>query len=171
MKNLNKKINLVSNFNLLISNSSTIVVLDFSKIKSIDLKILRQKLTYNNLQTKVIKNTLAKKALNNTIFENIKLHLVNQNMFVFSHNDISLPVKILNDFIKTYSNLKIKIISIYGKLFDKTEINEIINIPKKEYILVDVINKMNYPIINFIKIISFAYIKFYLTIKYISKNK
>lgn len=134
------------------NNSIFASIIEYKGTKSIDLKYLRQEFHKNNIIIKVVKNKLATIALKNTINEKLINNLNEQTLLIFSNeeNNIGLPIKIINKYIKANNgNFKLKKICVYGKLVDNKDINHIINIPDKNTAIYNLIKTINKPITNF----------------------
>lgn len=155
-ENLKKKITIINDVSNLAENSIAIIIIDYAKLTSLEIKYIRQALFKQNIKAKVLKNTLAKKIFQNTNYNLLNNYMIGQTMIIFSKNEISSPIKILNDLKRKYTNIKIKSICIYNRLFFEKNIKELIELPSKELALykfvtclklplIQVINNLNYP--------------------------
>jgi large subunit ribosomal protein L10 len=156
MKNTNKKkISLITEINNLSSESISTTVIDYTKVTSLELKQLRKALFNKDIKAKILKNTLTKKALLNSQKELIP-YINGQTLLVFSKTEISIPIKIIKDYAQKATNLKIKAIYVYGKIFKDEGIQQIINLKSKEHEITKIIKYIEMPIsklINVLKII------------------
>ncbi len=153
--NILKKIDVVSLAENLISNNEMVVVVDFTKVKSIDLKEIRVKLFQNNFRINVIKNSLFKRALLKSPHSEVILRsLSGQNLFVFG-NDIGILIKILKSINKINPNFKMILAYSYGKLFSGESILS----------LLDVKNKLG-EVLVFISVLRFLLLKLLQALKY-----
>ena len=130
-KNINKKIGIVDEINILATEAVMTIAIDYSKIKSLDIKYIRQSLFKKDIKVKVFKNTLAKRAFRNTLNESLSDFFSGQVLMIFSNNDISEPIKMIDRLKTKYNEIKIRSICVYGKLFVEKNIKELINLPDK----------------------------------------
>lgn len=169
-ENLKKKINIIKDVSILADNSVSIIIMDYSKLTSLEIKYIRQALFKKKINTKVLKNTLAKKIFQNTNNHLLNNYMTGQTMIIFSKTDISSPIKILNELKKNYTNIKIKSISIYNRIFSEKNIQEIIDLPNKDLALYRFITCLKLPLINFIKNLNYPCIKLVTLLK-LTENK
>ena len=169
-KNLKKKAKIIEDINKLANNSILTAVINYSNIKSLEIKYIRCALNKNNIITKVIKNTLAKKAFYNTTSKELNKNITGKIITIFSKNEVSTPIKILNNFKDKYNNFKIKSICIHGKLFSEKNINELIKLPNKKQGIQKINMYIKIPIFNIIKNFKYPYIKLFILFKLISKK-
>lgn len=155
-KILNKKIIMLNEINELLSNSISTAIVNYAKTKSLDIKLLRKELFNNNLKIKVLKNTITKKALINTSSSDLIPYIKGQILMIFSANDVSKHIKIIDNFNKRTNSLKTKAVCVYGKIFIDNEIQKIRNLNSKETEIYNIITTINTPLIllaNILKVL------------------
>ncbi len=170
-KNLKKKKKTIKAINILANNSISTIIVDYSRIKSLDFKYIRRTLFVKNIDTKVLKNSLAKKGFEKTKNEALTKNFAGQIFTIFSKEKISLPIKIINNLQKDFNNLQVKSICVHGKLFSKHDIKKLINLPNKKYIIVKFAKCLKLPMINIINCIKYPYKKLLILLKLILKKK
>ena len=141
-------------------------VIEYKGTKSIDMKHIRQEFNKNNIIIKVAKNKLASIALKNTVNDKLIPDLNQQNLLIFSTENINLPLKLITNYIKNNKgNFKVKSICLYRNLINKEEINTIINLPNKETAMYNLIMVLKQPIKNIINLLQLPYINLVNLIK------
>jgi len=170
-KNIENKSKIIQDIKILTENSILTMIVDYSKIKSLEIKYIRRALSEKNITAKVYKNTLAKKAIENTSNDILTKNFSGQMLTIFSKTDIISPIKILNNFRKQYTNLKIKVICIDGKLFFEKNIKELINLPTKKDAIIILNIYIKLPILNIMRNLKYPYLKLLTLINLISENK
>jgi len=166
--NTEKKTNILKEITLLAKNSISTIIINYSNIKSLELKYFRKSLFDNKIKAKVLKNTLAKKAFQKTINEKLSKDITGQTLAIFSDNDITSPIKIVNEFRNKYNEIKIKSICIHGTLFSEKNINELINLPNKKNAIIKLNTYIKLPILNMINYLKQPNNKLHSLIKTIS---
>lgn len=170
-KILEKKQELIKKINLLAEKSISTMIIDYSKIKSIEIKYIRKSLHEKKINVKVLKNTIAKKALTNTQNEKLCKDLIGQTLLIFSENDIVTPIKTINKLKKKYNNIKIKSICIYSNLFSGKHINDLINLPTKKQAIANLNIKLKLPIIKLINYLKYPHTRLNLILKSMTNNQ
>lgn len=158
MKILEKKL-IVAKTHSLIKKSNLIMIIEHLKMKSLEVKRIRNALFKENINVKILKNTLAKKAFQGTHAQILNDNIFGQLMMVFGQDKISVLIKIIDKFRKEYSCLKIRNIYMYGQLFAEKDIKYLINIPTKLTAIYNLVINIKSPIINIINNLKYPYIK------------
>lgn len=171
MKKIVKKEKILEDINYLSKNSISTIIIDYSRIKSTEMKYIRKSFFENKIDIKVFKNTLLKKCFTNTKNEVLCDNLKGQTLVVFSKIDAILPLKIINDFIKDYEEIKVKSICIYGNVFSKKNIDELINLPNKDTSLIKFKISMIMPLLKFNNSLKFMLNKFCFLLNAIKNKK
>ena len=149
--NIEKKKNIISEIELITKNTISTILIDYSKIKSLDINIIRKNLFDKNIIIKVLKNNLAKKAFINTHNKILNNYLKGQILLIFiNENEIKLIKKIIK-LKNEYDEFKIKFIHLYNKLFKNEDLTYLENLPEKPLSLVNFIRKIKLPLIILIK--------------------
>lgn len=150
-----KKKKIITEINKYSSEAIFTSIIEYKGTKSIDMKYLRKECHENNIIIKVVKNTLATIAFKNTINEKISNDFKNQVLIIFSNNNISTPIKLINNYIKkNKGNLKIKKICLYGKLIENENIDFLINLPDRDTAIYNLISTIQAPIKNLLSLLN-----------------
>ena len=169
-KNISKKIDIVKEINALAVKAIMTVVIDYSHIKSLEIKYIRRALFEKHIKIKVFKNTLARKAFRNTPQESLCDFFSGPMLVIFSDEHISEPMKIINKLKSKYNEIKIKSICVYGNLFFEEHIKTLTDLPNKS----DAIAKLNMciklPILNIANYMKSPYNKLYYLLQTLSNK-
>lgn len=145
--NIEKKKYIISEIELITKNTISTILIDYSKIKSLDLNIIRKYLFDKNIVIKVLKNNLAKKAFINTDNKFLNNYLKGQILLIFiNENEIPLIKKIIK-LKNEYDEFKIKFIYLYNKLFKSEDLNYLETLPEKALSISKFIKKVKLPLI------------------------
>lgn len=168
-KIIEKKEKLLEEITFLSKNYSSMIIVDYSKMKSTEMKFIRKLFFENNIDFKVFKNTLVKKAFIKTNNESLCDFLKGQILLIFSKKDPVLPIKMINNFSKEYEFIKIKLICLYGNIFFENNINDLINLPNKENSLFKFQILTKTPLLKFNNNLKYMLKRFLLLINSIKK--
>lgn len=148
--NIEKKENIVNVVKKLANISILTMVIEYSKIKSLDINIIRKTLFEMNVGVKVLKNTLAKKAFKDTSNNLLNAYFKGQILLIFSYNNYVLPIKTINELQNQYENFKVKAVCLYGNLFINDKISELEKLPDYSTALIKFNQKIKFSILQFI---------------------
>jgi len=166
---LNEKKETINEINSLANSSTLIAILDFSNVTSLELKNIRKNFFGTDVKIKVVKNTLVKKSLKNTKNKFLSNYIYGQNLIIFSENNIKEPIDFIYKFQKN-KKLNIKNICINGKLFPVENINELVELPDRKELLMQLISSFRLPFIEVIKRLNYYQSKFVILLKLIKKG-
>lgn len=154
LKLKNKKI-IVDKFYNLIKSSLSIILIDFSGISSNKINELRKIARKNSVSIFVIKNTLISLSIKNTSFSCLKDILYGPTLLVLSKKEFGIGARLLLDFFKDDTELKIKGASFNGKLISADKIGDLAKIPTyNEALLQFIFIILEISILKFIRIVS-----------------
>lgn len=163
-KSLEELISLSENF-------SSLILIDYSKVKSTDMKYIRKSFFDNNINIKVFKNTLAKKIFLEKENKEICEFLKGQILLIFSKNDPILPIKIVDNFSRENDEIKIKLIYLYGNIFFEKNVNELINLPDTKKSLFNLQMFLKTPLLRFNNNLKYMLKRFSLLLSSLEKIK
>lgn len=148
-KSLIKKSAIVKEIKEKIENSKSILVLQYSKLKVLDIQKLRTLFKENDSEFKVYKNNLISFALKDSNFSDLIKYLVGQNGLVFSYKDQLIPAKISAKFAKDHPNLKFKAGIYNNAVLDAKEMFKVALLPTKEELISTFAMLLKQPIVKF----------------------
>ena len=93
-----------------LKSAATVVVVDYRGLSVSQVTELRKNLREQGIDFKVYKNSMSRRATEAAGLEGLNEHLTGPNAIAFSTEDVVAPAKILNDFAKTMTSLKLKLV-------------------------------------------------------------
>ncbi len=142
-----------------ISDSSSVVVVEYRGLSVADITELRNALRKENVDMKVYKNTIAQRAADQLGLEGLDAALKGPNALVFGTDQVA-PARVLADFAKTHDKLILKSGIVDGAVVDEATIKTLSGLPNKEGMIAKFASTLNAPVI-----------KFALTIKALADSK
>ncbi|TLD82727.1 50S ribosomal protein L10 [Helicobacter sp. MIT 11-5569] len=128
-----EKTALIENLTAEFKASNAIIVCDYKGLTVKELESLRASAREQNAKVQVIKNTLASIALKNSSIEGLELK--ENNIFVWSEDQISLA-KVVSKFSSSVGGkLAIKIGCLEGEVVDAKHIEAVSKLPSKEELI------------------------------------
>ena len=119
------------------------IVADYKGLTVPVLQELRHNLRRSDAEFRVAKNTLLIRAVEETEYKGLQEHFVGTTAITVSYGDPVSPAKILADFCKDHSELKIRTASLDGKLLSPADITALSKLPSKEVLLGQMLSIMN----------------------------
>lgn len=119
---------------------------DCSRIKATDITGLRQKLRSINVKLKIVKNRLTKKALNESGIEGIEGFLNGPTALILSYDDSLMPAKMLKDFSRKNTDLKIKGAYLDNSIYSANQFDYLAKLPTKPELLSELVDCLSQPI-------------------------
>lgn len=142
-----------------ISDSSSVVVVEYRGLSVADITELRRALRNENVEMKVYKNTIAQRAADQLGLGGLDDALKGPNALVFGPDQVA-PARVLADFAKTHDKLILKSGIVDGAVVDEATIQTLASLPNKEGMLAKFASTLNAPVI-----------KFAMTIKALAESK
>ncbi len=137
-----------------LSSSQIAILTDFQGLKVAEMTELRKLLRKAEIDYKVYKNTLISLAAKELGIIGLDQYLVGSTALAFSRkDDLATPSKVLKDFSAKHQNLKIKAGVLSNKAIDADNVNALINLPPKEYIISMVLGGMQAPIMKLLGVL------------------
>lgn len=136
-------------------NSASIAILtEFQGINVADVTELRKNLRNAGIDYKVYKNTLIRLAAEQIGITGIEKYLVGTTALAVSQkDDLVAPAKLLKDFSAKHQHLKLKAGVLSNKAISTDDINTLINLPPKEFIISMLLGGMQAPISKFLGVL------------------
>jgi len=140
---------LVDDLSAKISESASVVVVDYLGLTVEQVTELRKQLREAGVEMKVIKNSLMIRAAITAGLEGMEDIFKGPTAVAFSSEDVVAPAKIMAEFAKTAEKLEIKGGIIEGKVASKEEINALATLPNREGMLSMLLSVLQAPVRNF----------------------
>ena len=137
-----------------ISSTQIAILTEFQGLKVAEVTELRKLLHKADMDYKVYKNTLIGLAAEQLGITGLDKYLVGTTALAFSKkDDLVAPSKVLKDFSVKHQNLKVKAGILSKKAISAADVNSLINLPPKEYIISMVLGGMQAPLMKFMGVL------------------
>ena len=114
---------------------------------------LRSKLRSLNSEYAVVKNTLSEIALKD-IGIDAGNNFSGPTALVIENGDIVSPAKVVFEFAKTHTKLKVKAGFLEGKFVDSAIVERLSALPSREVLIAKMLGSMNSPITGFVNVLA-----------------
>lgn len=131
-----------------ISDSSSVVVVEYRGLTVAEITELRNNLRKEGVDMKVFKNTIAQRTVKQLGFEALEPALKGPNALVFGADQVA-PARVLAEFAKTHDKLVLKSGIVDGAVVDEATIKTLSSLPNKEGMLAKFASTLNAPVIKF----------------------
>lgn len=111
-----------------------------------EMDALRVEARKSGVYIRVVKNTLARRALADTDFACMDEGLTGPLMLAFSQEDPGSAARVIEDFAKTHDKLKVRLVSIGGKLLEPAEISTLAKMPTYDEAISQLMAVMKAPV-------------------------
>lgn len=111
------------------------VAAEYRGLAVTDMTELRAKARDTGVYLRVVKNTLAKRAIEGTEFECMAPVLSGPLMLAFSQEDPGSAARLLKEFAKGHSQLKVRALSVSGQLLEASQLDRLANLPTRDQAL------------------------------------
>lgn len=127
------------------SRAKAVIVSEMIKVDVATVTKLRKKLRDGGIEFKVLKNTLARRAAKGNSVEVISDDFVGPVSVAVSYSDVVAPAKILMDFIKDLTSIKVKSAVIEGKRIDLNGVKALAKMPGLPTLRAQLLGMINQP--------------------------
>ncbi len=134
-----------------LNGAQSAVVIDYMGITVAQADAMRKKLREANVDYTVYKNTLVKRAIAGTEFEGLAEVLDGPSAVAISKEDATAPARVLNEVIKDFKKMEFKAGVVEGKLFDKSGIQQIADIPSRDVLIAKFMGSIQSPVSQLVR--------------------
>lgn len=113
---------------------------------------LRNKLRAQDSEYAIVKNTLSKIALKEAGID-AGNSFSGPTAIVIENGNVVSPAKIVMDFAKTHSNLKVRVGYLEGKFVDASVVSQLSELPSREVLIAKMLGSMQAPISGFVNVL------------------
>ena len=152
-----------------ISGASSLFILEYLGLSSVQMTLLRNSLRGPQSQVLVTKNSLIRKALKESKIEGLDNAIEGPLAIVFSSDDICATSKILVKFAKENEKLILKRAYYQERVFSGKEIEAISNLPTRKVLLAQAVGSMKAPLSGLVFCLSGILNKFVLVLNQIKE--
>lgn len=137
-----------------ISDASSVLLVNYSGLTVEQDTILRRSLREAGISYKVYKNTMMKLAFKGTPCEELEKHLESTNALAVSKDDATAPARVLSDFAKKNPSLELIAGVVEGKYCDAAAVKALSDIPSREILLGKLLGSIQSPISNLARVLN-----------------
>jgi large subunit ribosomal protein L10 len=130
-------------------DSVTTVIADYRGLNVTQITELRKQLREAGIEMTVLKNSLLRRATAATELTELDSILVGPTVVAFGGEDVIAPAKILNDFAKKNTALKLKGAVVEGKVVSVDQIKALAELPSRDGLLSMLLSVLQAPVRNF----------------------
>ncbi|MBN2803356.1 MAG: 50S ribosomal protein L10 [Deltaproteobacteria bacterium] len=131
------------------------VMTDFRGLNVEDMTILRDEFRKAGIDYKVVKNKLVQIAVKDESFHDaVQPYLINPTAVAWSYDDPASPAKVVIDFAKKHSALKVKCAVLDGKVLDEQGVVSLSKMPGKNELLGTLLATFMEPGTGFVRLLS-----------------
>jgi large subunit ribosomal protein L10 len=131
--------------------SISVVAAEYSGLTVAQLTALRKSAREAGVYMRVVRNTLACRAFQGTHFECMKPALVGPLMLAFSKDEPSAAARLIRDFAKISEKLRVKALSIDGKLLPATDLAALASLPTRNEAISMLMSVMLAPVTKLVR--------------------
>jgi len=169
--NLVDKQAIVSEVSEVASKAISLVAADYRGLTVSKMTDLRTKARHNNIYLRVVRNTLARRAVEGTSFSCVQKELVGPLVLAFSMTEPSAAARLLQDFVKNNEELKVKFLSLSGKILGADDLSKVAKLPTKDEAMSLAMSVMKAPISKFVRTINEPHSKLVRTLLAVKNSK
>lgn len=162
---------IVAEVNEVAKNALSAVAADYRGLTVTDMTSLRAKAREADVYLRVVRNTLTRRALKDTDFECMTDELSGPLFFAFSSEAPGAAARLLRDFAKDNDKLKVKLISLNGKLIPADNIDAVADLPTKDEAIAKLCFVMREPVAMLARTLKETHGKLVRTVAAIAEHK
>ena len=141
-----EKNEMISQIKDLITGSTAIYLVDYSKVNVEDINNIRREFLKEGVKYKIFKNTLFKKALLEVHgYEKLNDLLVGMTGFAFVKENATAPAKIIKKYFTVSGKLPLKGCYIESQYYDGSQLEVLSTLPTKAEVIAGVLGSLNSP--------------------------
>jgi len=129
------------------------VLTDYRGLTVTQLQELRGKLRTGDVEYRVVKNTLARRAADAAGVADLKAELEGPVAIAFGYDDLSLPSKLINEFVRT-TRLKLDVKGglVEGRVFSPDQVKQLADLPSRDTLLAQLLGTLQSPVAQLVGI-------------------
>ena len=126
---------------------------DYRGLTVTQLQELRGKLRTGDVEYRVVKNTLARRAADAAGVADLKAELEGPVAIAFGYDDLSLPSKLINEFVRT-TRLKLDVKGglVEGRVFSPDQVKQLADLPSRDTLLAQLLGTLQSPVAQLVGI-------------------
>jgi large subunit ribosomal protein L10 len=136
---------MIKELNEKFARARTAIVAEFSKLNVETVTRLRKKFRDSGVDYKVLKNTLAKRAAKGTPVEVVSDDFTGPVAIAIGYDDVVVPAKILQEFIKDLETIKVRSAVVEGKKVNAAGVAALARLPGLPELRARILGMLNQP--------------------------
>ena len=134
-------------------NAKVALLTDYRGLTVTQLQELRGKLRTGDVEYRVVKNTLARRAADAAGVADLKAELEGPVAIAFGYDDLSLPSKLINEFVRT-TRLKLDVKGglVEGRVFSPDQVKQLADLPSRDTLLAQLLGTLQSPVAQLVGI-------------------
>ncbi len=136
---------MIKELNEKFARARTAIVAEFSKLNVETVTRLRKKFRDSGVDYKVLKNTLAKRAAKGTPVEVVSDDFTGPVAIAIGYDDVVVPAKILQEFIKDLETIKVRSAVVEGKKVNAAGVAALAKMPGLPELRAKILGMLNQP--------------------------
>jgi len=149
--NLEQKKAIVAELSAKAATAHCAIAAEYRGLSVSDMTVLRNKAREANVYLRVVRNTLARRALAETDFACMTDGLIGPLVLALSEEDPGAAARVINDFSKQNDKLVVKLVAIYGKLLEASDIKMLASMPTYDEAISRLMAVMKAPISKLVR--------------------
>ena len=154
-----------------INTTNGVVLTEYQGLTVAEISELRAKLRPLQCEYKVIKNTLSRLAVKKSGIADLEKFLKGPTAVAIEKGDPVSVSKVLIDFSKEHTKLKLKAGLLGGKILTPADIKMLASLPSREALIAKLLGTMNAPITSFVRVLNAVPRSMVLVLEAIRKQK
>lgn len=154
-----------------LQNTAGTFLVDYQGLNVDAMNRLRNELRKAGAEFQVVKNRLLKLASRETPSEVIQPDMTGPSGITLTSDDVVAPAKVLVDFAKEFSHLKIKSGQISGKVSGPDGIKRLAELPGRDVLLAQTLSAMQAVPASFVRVLNGVTVKFINVLRAIEQQK
>jgi large subunit ribosomal protein L10 len=151
--------------------ATSVIAAEYCGLTVAQLTNLRKSAREAGVHMRVIRNTLASRAFEGTDFACMQPALVGPLLLAFSKEEPSAGARLIKEFAKTNDKLKVKALSIDGKLLPATDLAALASLPTRNEAISQLMSVMLAPITKFVRTLAEPHAKLVRTVAAVRDQK
>ncbi len=136
---------MIKELNEKFARARTAIVAEFSKLNVETVTRLRKKFRDSGVDYKVLKNTLARRAAKGTPVEVVSDDFTGPVAIAIGYDDVVVPAKILQEFIKDLETIKVRSAVVEGKKVNAAGVAALAKLPGLPELRARILGMLNQP--------------------------
>ncbi|MDR0977658.1 MAG: 50S ribosomal protein L10 [Endomicrobium sp.] len=142
----------VENLTEKFKNMKGMILTQYHGLTVEEISELRSRLRSVDSEYTVVKNTLSEIALKKVGIETGN-NFSGPTALVIENNDIISPAKVLMDFMKIHTKLRVKTAYLEGKFVDADVVEQFSKLPSRDILIAKLLGSMNVPLNGFVNVL------------------